>query len=56
MIGKELAQVMKDRLEICKVCPALSSDSKLGLKCSRCGCFIRLKIAVKTQYCPIGKW
>ena len=55
MLGEGKIKSIKDRFDICKECPSLAA-SKLGLKCSKCGCFISLKIAVKSQYCPIGKW
>lgn len=39
------------RIEICKQCPS----QLLGV-CRKCGCFINLKAAVKSQECPLNKW
>jgi len=25
-------------------------------RCSRCGCFMRFKIRMRSQSCPLGKW
>ena len=25
-------------------------------RCSHCGCFMRFKIRMRTQSCPLGKW
>jgi len=39
------------RIEICESC-----ENKSGIRCLECGCFIRLKAALATSKCPIGKW
>ena len=39
------------RLDICRVC-----DKWTGGTCSICGCFTALKVRLKTEACPIGKW
>lgn len=39
-----------DRLEACEQC-----QFWLGNRCSKCGCF-KLKMWLKTEICPIGKW
>ena len=54
-MSESIVQTIKSRFEICKKCPHLS-PSGLGLKCVKCGCLIKLKISVKSQECPIGKW
>lgn len=41
-----------ERLAICASCPFLVK----GKKCSKCGCFVRLKAKFKSCHCPEGKW
>ena len=51
----------KQRTDICKGCDKYSimkrgpSLEKLS-RCSECGCFLKPKIALEGQECPIGKW
>lgn len=47
-INKTLA---KPRLEICSNCPF----NTLGF-CEQCGCYIRAKVRLKEESCPIEKW
>lgn len=51
--GEILAQddVIKRRIEACSGC-----DRKLGVRCTKCGCYISLKTAVAAATCPLGKW
>lgn len=44
----ELAQ---RRLQICREC-----DQWDGSRCRKCGCFTALKVRLKGEACPIGKW
>ena len=58
----------KLRLEICKVCPHLvqpgwtcgqlltGRDLNQGTTHDLCGCFVRLKVRLKNESCPQGKW
>lgn len=46
-------QLIEDRLEICKACPALR---KTTMQCTKCGCFMKLKTTLVAASCPIGKW
>jgi hypothetical protein len=39
------------RLRVCETCPFLQNN-----KCSKCGCFMNLKVHVKSSSCPEGKW
>lgn len=39
------------RVDICNSCEFLQGD-----RCTKCGCFIKVKAAMRTQNCPIGKW
>ena len=41
------------RFEICKLCPRLIQATK---QCKECGCFMNMKVKLKTAVCPIGKW
>lgn len=56
---KELMDVLKvnpkttQRLNVCLRCPHL--QPKL-MKCSKCGCFLKLKVRFESEHCPIGKW
>lgn len=43
--------IARPRLEICKDCPF----NFVGM-CQQCGCVIRIKVRVKEETCPIGKW
>lgn len=40
------------RIDICKKCSFFIN----GNKCSKCGCFMKLKTRLRTGKCPIGKW
>jgi uncharacterized paraquat-inducible protein A len=46
-------EVIEQRLEICKVCPAFRPKTQ---RCSKCGCFMQLKATLTLAKCPIGKW
>jgi hypothetical protein len=46
-------ELIEYRLEICKQCKYL--NAKL-MKCTKCGCFMKLKSTLKQAKCPIGKW
>jgi len=43
-----------ERFRICNKCPHLSN--KLLLRCSKCGCALKLKTRLESEHCPIGKW
>lgn len=45
--------VVEERLAICNECPALN---KRLMKCTKCGCFMKLKSTLQQATCPIGKW
>ena len=46
-------QLREERLAVCNECEFNKKD--IGL-CGKCMCVIKLKVAVKTDECPIGKW
>ena len=41
------------RMSICEECPRLVKTTK---QCKECGCFMRLKVKIKTAACPLSKW
>lgn len=47
---KELIEI---RMQICNSCEFLN---KKMIKCTKCGCFMKLKTTLKSAMCPIGKW
>lgn len=46
-------QLAADRLEICKRCTFFQTALK---KCTKCGCFMKLKTTLANAACPIGHW
>jgi NAD-dependent SIR2 family protein deacetylase len=58
---KVVWNVMNRRLYKCYHCPKmehtiLSRWYSFGVRCSVCGCFIRLKVWCIDEKCPVGKW
>ncbi len=41
----------KARLEVCNGCP-----SRVGNRCSECGCFLMIRATWASSHCPLGKW
>lgn len=41
------------RLTLCNSCEFFNSDSG---RCSKCGCFMKIKAKIQAAKCPIGKW
>lgn len=61
-LAKDMGSGMKRRTEEeahaildqhCKPCEFYRDSDK---RCSKCGCFLAVKTAWKSQHCPIGKW
>ena len=52
-------KLREERLDVCNECEYMNVD-KYMIKdigtCGKCSCVIKLKIAVKSEKCPIGKW
>jgi len=46
-------KLIEYRLAICNTCPAFN---KRWAKCTKCGCFMKLKTTLKEAKCPIGNW
>tara|TARA_B100000925_G_scaffold33189_1_gene21995 strand:+ start:1629 stop:1799 length:171 start_codon:yes stop_codon:yes gene_type:complete len=47
---REIAQA---RFDICKSCEYFIKE---GSRCSKCGCFMKLKCKAKMAHCPVNKW
>ena len=45
--------IMEERMAICKECPFLNQKA---LRCTKCGCYMRLKTTLHKAKCPVGKW
>jgi hypothetical protein len=41
------------RLEICRGCEFFKPRTE---RCSKCGCFMKLKTKLENAKCPVGKW
>jgi hypothetical protein len=46
-------ELIEYRLNICNSCPAFRKNTK---RCSKCGCFMKLKSTLKQASCPLHKW
>ena len=55
--GKIIAnkETISTRKDTCKTC-IYNRYSILGRKCSKCGCYLKLKITLVTEECPVNKW
>lgn len=42
-----------ERHQICQLCDKFNEEE---YRCNECGCFLKLKIPLKTSMCPLGKW
>jgi hypothetical protein len=49
-VPEEIAQ---ERLNICLTCPKLFSPTG---NCKECGCFVRAKVKIRQEHCPLNKW
>ena len=45
--------IVESRLKICNSCPAFRKNTK---RCSKCGCFMKIKATLLDAKCPIGTW
>lgn len=39
-----------------KICDGCDKRNPVLDKCRACGCFVALKIKLKTEACPLGNW
>jgi hypothetical protein len=47
------SDVSNKRIAICAKCPQFIKDQN---RCSLCGCFLKAKVKMISESCPIGKW
>lgn len=50
MVSKEVAV---ERARICASCEFLFQPTKT---CKKCGCFVKAKVMLSSQSCPVDKW
>lgn len=43
-------------MAICEVCPKFVKSCGGKPKCKECGCWLKQKIPMATEECPMGKW
>lgn len=61
-IDKSPENLIQKRLEICNSCEhktkvkSTYAPGKLIARCKECKCFIRAKVLIKNEHCPINKW
>jgi len=55
-LKKSSPELLRQRLEICTVCPMRATDENDNDRCAKCGCHIQEKAAMAGQLCPLGKW
>jgi hypothetical protein len=48
------AATERSRLEKCAHCPQL--DMAAMMQCRACSCFVRLKVQLASESCPLQKW
>lgn len=64
-VDKSSDDIAAERLAVCKGCEHLtravkglpeSADVGLMDRCNECGCFVRAKVLIGSEQCPLGKW
>ena len=57
---KATVSIIEKRLNICYNCTDYKKDSYLLIfkkpKCGVCGCYIKYKVALDFEECPLKKW
>jgi hypothetical protein len=46
-------ELIESRLAICNECPFFKKNIA---KCTKCGCYMKLKSTLRQAKCPIDKW
>lgn len=46
-------ELIQYRMSICQTCPAFNQRMQ---RCTKCGCFMKLKTTLQQAKCPIDKW
>jgi hypothetical protein len=49
----KIQKLGNERFSICKECSELI---KLTNQCKKCGCFMKIKVLIPNQKCPLNKW
>ncbi|MCC7351835.1 MAG: hypothetical protein IT446_14845 [Phycisphaerales bacterium] len=55
-IDRADGETISKRIDLCKACEHAKLAGGLLRKCELCGCAVRLKVRVKGESCPAGKW
>lgn len=59
-LDKANEDIMNTRLEICKKCEYKTKEESLSgkilFRCKKCRCFLKAKVRIKSEKCPINKW
>ena len=50
---KEIFDIAKTRMDICRECPRLFQPTRT---CKECGCFMLIKTKLPESQCPLGHW
>ena len=46
-------ELVEYRMSICNTCEFFKPKAQ---RCTKCGCFMKLKTTLKDARCPVGKW
>ena len=52
-VPKSADELREERLKVCRGCEYFKPKME---RCSKCGCFMKLKVTLEDAKCPIGKW
>lgn len=55
LLGLNL-ELFEQRMEQCKECSEILYLSKNEAICKDCGCFLKAKLVLEDEECPLGKW
>jgi len=53
---KKMFEPDRQSIERMKVCLGCEHFFKPTKQCKKCGCFMPIKVRLRTQKCPVGKW
>lgn len=49
-------ELVSERMSKCLQCPHITRNKHNSPRCTKCGCWLNVKTAVRTEECPIGEW
>ena len=55
-IDKASDNIIKERLIRCKKCDNYSKNNNNIEKCEACGCYLKFKIKILSEKCPLNLW